>query len=643
MATMNVQVIASLVDKVTRPANDARKSVEELGRSERKLPDRDERGRFTAGRRGRRRGALDINDFRDSLRFANTITAASRGLDRFGAKAAVILREPVRQAAQYGKSVAEVTTLVDEATFSTQSIRDMTKSAAATFGGPITKQSKALYDIISAGAGSAAEAQTILDTSNRLAVGGITDVATAADGLTSVLNAYGKSAASAGSVADTFFATVKAGKTTVPELARAIGRVAPIAASLNVPFKEVGAVLATLTAGGLSTAESVTALSGALTTFQKPADLSKEAAKALGFDLSSTKIKTDGFVKSIKELSDRAERMLKPGGTSNAFEAVFRNIRGLVAATGLATNNFRKFDQSLDTVEMGAGAASEAFRKIARQDFHQLELASAAMTGMSTSIGEQLIPIVKEAAGELVTMLKPIRQFTEENPTFVRTAATTGAKVLAVTTAVSAGLLSLGAGITIVTTLTKVVVGLGAALIAIASAGPLAALGALAAGFGTLGVGVLAGRSLGQAFLDSKAGKLFQEHLGVPLAKLIVGSRGEGEDLFTPEARKELKAFRMHQQRERANMRMLAEAGVPAALRAQMVGAGFGSAGFGHAVLGHERNTEADALRRTGKLDIKVVVSDERSPRVELLPSEGPIRAESIDQGIAIHYGGAGF
>ena len=50
---------------------------------------------------------------------------------------------------------------------------------------------------------------------DKLATGGVTDVETAADGLTTVLNAYGAEAGSATDVSDALFVALKAGKATV--------------------------------------------------------------------------------------------------------------------------------------------------------------------------------------------------------------------------------------------------------------------------------------------------------------------------------------------------------------------------------------------------------------------------------------------
>jgi len=119
------------------------------------------------------------------------------------------------------------------------------------------KLSKALYQIVSAGY-DGAEGLKLLEVSTKAAVGGVTDTMTAADGLTSVMNAWKISAKDSTKVADIFFTTVEKGKTTFGEMATSIAKVAPLAAAYNISFEQIAAATATLTKQGTPTAEAMT-------------------------------------------------------------------------------------------------------------------------------------------------------------------------------------------------------------------------------------------------------------------------------------------------------------------------------------------------------------------------------------------------
>lgn len=78
---------------------------------------------------------------------------------------------------------------------------------------------KALYQIVSAGH-DGANGMKVLEASAKAAVGGVTDTATAADAITTVLNAYKLDASKAQEVSDQLFTTVRLGKTDFGQLGK---------------------------------------------------------------------------------------------------------------------------------------------------------------------------------------------------------------------------------------------------------------------------------------------------------------------------------------------------------------------------------------------------------------------------------------
>lgn len=139
---------------------------------------------------------------------------------------------------QFQKSMYEVasisSTIKGSLTDYMNSIMDMTRQIPVA----ANDSAKALYQIVSAGH-DGADAMTILEVSAKAAVGGVTDTATAADAITTVLNAYKMSASEAGNVSDMLFTTAKLGKTTMGELGQSIAQAAPIAASYGVGIDQV--------------------------------------------------------------------------------------------------------------------------------------------------------------------------------------------------------------------------------------------------------------------------------------------------------------------------------------------------------------------------------------------------------------------
>lgn len=332
---------------------------------------------------------------------------ASGGLGRFrtvllGVGAALgvgglgtVLRNSSVQAAEFGNKVAEVSTLLSD-TSSVDGLADAARRLAVEFGNTPTEQAQAFYNIISAGTTDAAEATQLLTQANKLAVGGVTDVATAADGITSVLNAYGLSADNAATVSDQLFTTVRLGKTTVEEYSRAIGQLAPIAAQVGVGFYEVSAAVASLTANGVQTSQAITQVRAAISNVLKPSAEAADLAKELGIDYSAAGLKAKGLGEFLRGVTQAT------GGNVEALTRLFGSTEAVQAVLGLTGDELKRFDGNLKQVRESAGATDEAFAKIAGGDQATAARMRAVFNDLALTAGElinrALIPLGTELA-----------------------------------------------------------------------------------------------------------------------------------------------------------------------------------------------------------------------------------------------------
>lgn len=147
---------------------------------------------------------------------------------------------------QFRTQMAQVNTMLDASsktgiTELTQQVRDL----SAEFGLAKKTLADGLYQALSAGVPSE-NAIEFLTVASRAAVGGLTDVKTSVDGLTTVMNAYGIAADKATAVSDILFTVVKDGKINYEELSENIGKIAPFAKVAEVGIRDLGAMIATL-------------------------------------------------------------------------------------------------------------------------------------------------------------------------------------------------------------------------------------------------------------------------------------------------------------------------------------------------------------------------------------------------------------
>lgn len=354
---------------------------------------------------GARRGQRALAGLSDSARGTenqfgrlqgtiNPLRAAFTALAAVGVGA--FFNNALRASSQFETALSEVSTLVDETTFDLERLSDALERQAILFGSPAPLQAAAAYQIISAGAGSAAEAIETLDAANRLAIGGVTDVATAADGLTTILNAYGDRVESAASVSDVLFVGMRAGKTTIEELAGSLGMVAPLAATTGVSFEELVSSVAALTTGGIATTQAVNGVRAVLAAVAKPASEAQKAAEALGLEFNAAAIESQGlkgFLDSVIEAT---------GGSTEQLAVLFGGVESLIPVLALSGAAGDKFTEILEQMEDSTGATADAFRKMTNtfefQSARVREVVSAAMRAIGDVMKAVLTPVLKLVA-----------------------------------------------------------------------------------------------------------------------------------------------------------------------------------------------------------------------------------------------------
>lgn len=355
---------------------------------------------------GARRVKRSLDDIGDSGdRAGKLIAKLQKGLLALGVGFA--LQQAISETIRFQSAIAEVSTLVDTATFDMKGLTAAALDNAAAFGQAPVEQAKAFYQIISAGATSAAQAQETLTAANRLAVGGVTDVATAADGLTSVLNAYGSRVQSAADVSDILFVGVRAGKTTVEELSNSLGKVAPIAAAAGVEFDQLVASVAALTKGGISTREAVTGVRGILAAVVKPSQEAEEAAKRLGIQFNAAGLEALGFQGFLNQV------VQKTGGSTSELAQLFGGVEALVPILALAGQAGVDFADIIEQMGDRAGVTEEAFNKIANSPGFQIQRLLAGIQAEAIKVTSQfttaLVPVIRFLADNLDTLSRIVQ------------------------------------------------------------------------------------------------------------------------------------------------------------------------------------------------------------------------------------------
>lgn len=307
---------------------------------------------------------------------------------------------PTMNAALGQYKMAEVSTLLAKNQMGLVSqLSDTANAAAMKFGKKTDEMASAEYNLISAGI-DAAKVNYALDASAKLAIGGITDMGTASNGLTSVLNAYNLAAEQSEEVTDAMFVAMKRGKTTIGELSGVIGRVAPLASNVGVSINEMFGSIATATLSGQKTEEAATGLKAALSNIMKPTSEGAKLADSLGLAFDAEALKAKG----LRGVLDDVYASTK--GDVGMMTQLFGSVEALNFVFAIMKNNGDTFTSVMNDMNRKGGSTEEAYRKMADTVIMQGRRIGASFAVGMKRFGTIFLPVLSLILRPLELIMK---------------------------------------------------------------------------------------------------------------------------------------------------------------------------------------------------------------------------------------------
>ena len=281
--------------------------------------------------------------------------AASSAIGQLAAVtgAAFTLQQAFTTLADQSKAEGALRTLGVDADVATQQFTQLSKELKGQAS--VVELTAAAYDVASAGFLKTADQTKILEAATKGAVGGMSDINTVGNAVTSVLNAYGMSADQAGLLVDGFIQTQNDGKIVLAEYAQLIGRLAPLGAAAGVGIKELNAAVATITAQGVAPEAAVTGLAQAISSILKPTAEAQKLSKELGIDFTETGLRSKGLGGFLNEVATAT------GGSSSKLTQLFGSLDAVKALLPLLSGDMKKFVENILKQDEAAGIASKAF------------------------------------------------------------------------------------------------------------------------------------------------------------------------------------------------------------------------------------------------------------------------------------------
>ena len=325
------------------------------------------------------------------------------------------LMECVDAAVTFENSMAEVFTLLPD---STAQAREKMSADMLQFSSDMNVLTEdavpALYQAISAGVPDE-NVFAFMEVAQKAAVGGVTELKTSVDGLTSIVNAYGSANLSAQETADMLFTAVKLGKTDFTQLASSIYNVVPLAAASGVKLNDIAAALAAITAKGTPTSVATTQLRQVL------AELTKEGSQV---DKIFKEIAGEAFTQFVAaggNLQDALQLLEKKAASSNvSISNMFSSVEAGQAALSLTGSGTQKFTEALEAMESSAGAVDAAYETMADTAEYQSQRVQTAFGNLKTSIGTVLMPTFKQLSSAAADGLEWANDLIKQHPWIVQ-------------------------------------------------------------------------------------------------------------------------------------------------------------------------------------------------------------------------------
>jgi TP901 family phage tail tape measure protein len=315
--------------------------------------------------------------------------AALAGVAAIGAFAV----DGVRRFSEFQTGMNEVFTLLPGLSAEAMgALTDDTRKFVREMGVAHSEAVPALYQAISAGV-PRENVFDFLTIAQKAAVGGVTDLTTAVDGITSAVNAYGAETLSAGQASDLMFTAVRLGKTNFGELSASLFQVNPVASALGVNFGDVTAALAAMTAQGIPTSVATTQLRQAFVELSKDGTKTSDLFQKLAGKTFKEFIASGGNTQQALQLLEQHAQ-----DTGVGINDLFGSVEAGSAALALTGGGTEAFTHALNEMQKSAGATDAAYAQMDQGLSRSWERIKIAVQDAALGFGQQLAPAVQQLA-----------------------------------------------------------------------------------------------------------------------------------------------------------------------------------------------------------------------------------------------------
>lgn len=309
------------------------------------------------------------------------VTAAITGVGTAAVAASIDFEDAIAKLSTIADTSEETGVPLDELKSKIMNLSDQTGISASEIADNV-------YNAISAGQDTG-DAVNFVAQSTKLATAGFADSGQALDLLTTILNAYGMESEEVNHVSDVLINTQNKGKTTVGELASAMGKIIPTANASNVSLEQLAAGYSIMTANGIATAETTTYMNSMLNELSKSGTTASDTIKNKT-GKSFQDLMSDGA--SLADVLQILQEQAAEDGV--AMNDMFGSAEAGKAAMTLLSGGVEEFNGLVSDMTDGVnGATDEAFGKLDTTS-HQAKVALNEVKNAGIDLGQTILQMV---------------------------------------------------------------------------------------------------------------------------------------------------------------------------------------------------------------------------------------------------------
>ncbi len=341
--------------------------------------------------------------------FGNGVTNVGKKVSVASAAVTAMGGAAVKTAADFESSMSQVqatmgitkdsmSTLDGQSVNTMDALSNLAKEMGSKTAFSASECAEALNYLALAGYDTQEMADTLPTVLNLAAAGGL-DLASASDMVTDAMSALGMETKDADKMVDQMAKTASSTNTSVGQLGEGILTIGATAKSVKGGTAELNTALGILANNGIKGAEGGTHLRNVILSLQNPTDKAADTMEALGLSVYDS----EGNMRSLNDiLGDLNASMdgMTAEEKANIVSKIF-NKTDLSSVNALLANTGDTWTDLQTAIENSGGAAQQMADTQLDNLSGQLTILKSAVEGFAISIGEALMPMVKNIVAKI--------------------------------------------------------------------------------------------------------------------------------------------------------------------------------------------------------------------------------------------------